>query len=67
MFFFIPVPIPVGREPDPESIAAHLLAMSIGVAEVSHTGTCSAFTYRIKMLAHTGNQPQIQVSVSFLV
>ena len=61
-----PAPIPVTVELDSDAVAAHLLAMSVGGSEVTDTGMCSEFTYRVKMLTQTGNQPLMTVCINYI-
>ncbi len=57
-------PIPVSTDPrdlHPEAVASNLAAMSVGQAEVTASGSCSAFVYTIKMTSHAGDQPVMAV------
>ncbi|XP_012942613.1 fibrocystin-L [Aplysia californica] len=56
-----PAHIPVTTELDSDAVVSNLMAMRVGFAEVTESGSCSEFTYRVKMLSHTGNQPLMTV------
>lgn len=48
---------------DNNNIKDNLATMSVGFSQVEGSGNCSAFTYRVKMLSHIGDQPLMEVSL----
>ncbi|GFS10808.1 polycystic kidney and hepatic disease-like 1 [Elysia marginata] len=56
-----PDQVAVSVKVEPENLIGGLSSMSVGFSEVEATGTCSAFTFRVKMVSLSGNQNMMEV------
>ncbi|KAK3716577.1 hypothetical protein RRG08_039372 [Elysia crispata] len=61
-----PDPIAVSVKVEADNLIGGLSSMSVGFTEVEASGTCSAFTFRVKMVSHSGNQNMMTVDGSHL-
>ncbi|GFN92108.1 fibrocystin-l, partial [Plakobranchus ocellatus] len=59
-------PVAVSLKVKAENLIGSLSSMSVGFTEVEATGTCSAFTFRVKMVSLSGDQNIMTVDGSRL-
>ncbi|GFN92114.1 fibrocystin-l, partial [Plakobranchus ocellatus] len=59
-------PVAVSVKVEADNLIGGLSSMSVGFSEVEATGTCSAFTFRVKMVSQSGNQNLMTVDGSRL-